>query len=50
MFHEDVPASGGLDTAPGVLRMEQAVLPQEAFFGPAESAPVAEAAGGSRPR
>lgn len=30
---------------PSELRMEQAVLPRDAFFGPAEKVPVAEAAG-----
>ncbi len=31
--------------SPAGLRMEQAVLPRDAFFGPAEDVPVAEAAG-----
>ncbi|WP_405504242.1 aminotransferase class I/II-fold pyridoxal phosphate-dependent enzyme [Streptomyces purpurascens] len=31
--------------SPAELRMEQVVLPRDAFFGPAEDAPVAEAAG-----
>ncbi len=31
--------------SPAELRMEQAMLPRDAFFGPAEDAPVAEAAG-----
>lgn len=31
--------------APGELRMEQALLPRDAFFGPAEQVPVSEAAG-----
>jgi lysine decarboxylase len=31
--------------SPAELRMEQAVLPRDAFFGPAEDVPVAEAAG-----
>ncbi|MEU7472582.1 ornithine decarboxylase [Streptomyces sp. NPDC044984] len=31
--------------SPGELRMEQALLPRDAFFGPAEEVPVARAAG-----
>jgi lysine decarboxylase len=31
--------------SPAELRMEQAMLPRDAFFGPAEDTPVAEAAG-----
>ncbi|MFI2507683.1 aminotransferase class I/II-fold pyridoxal phosphate-dependent enzyme [Streptomyces sp. NPDC018972] len=31
--------------SPGELRMEQALLPRDAFFGPAEDVPVARAAG-----
>jgi len=30
---------------PGELRMEQALLPRDAFFGPAENVPLSEAAG-----
>ncbi|MFF7041066.1 aminotransferase class I/II-fold pyridoxal phosphate-dependent enzyme [Streptomyces massasporeus] len=42
----DLPGAPRVEVpSPAELRMEQAVLPRDAFFGPAESAPVAEAAG-----
>lgn len=47
----DGPARRGADgreaevPAPGELRMEQAMLPRDAFFGPAEEVPVSRAAG-----
>ncbi|MEU6355503.1 aminotransferase class I/II-fold pyridoxal phosphate-dependent enzyme [Streptomyces sp. NPDC047072] len=51
-LRELVRVAPGLDPAPRVdvppparLRMEQAALPRDAFFGPAENVPVAEAAG-----
>ncbi|GGS57669.1 aminotransferase class I/II-fold pyridoxal phosphate-dependent enzyme [Streptomyces violaceus] len=42
----DLPRAPRVEVpSPAELRMEQVVLPRDAFFGPAEDAPVAEAAG-----
>lgn len=42
----DLPGGPRVEVpSPTELRMEQAVLPRDAFFGPAEAVPVAEAAG-----
>ncbi|MEU2386895.1 ornithine decarboxylase [Streptomyces sp. NPDC012461] len=42
----DLPRAPRVDVPPpGELRMEQALLPRDAFFGPAEDVPVGEAAG-----
>ncbi|WP_344015913.1 ornithine decarboxylase [Streptomyces thermospinosisporus] len=42
----DLPRTPEVEVpVPGELRMEQALLPRDAFFGPAEDAPLAEAAG-----
>lgn len=42
----DLPRAPRVEVpSPAALRMEQAVLPRDAFFGPAESVPAAEAAG-----
>ncbi|MEV7993915.1 aminotransferase class I/II-fold pyridoxal phosphate-dependent enzyme [Streptomyces sp. NPDC086077] len=42
----DLPDAPGVDVpSPSELRMEQALLPRDAFFGPAEEVPVAKAAG-----
>ncbi|MFF9215352.1 aminotransferase class I/II-fold pyridoxal phosphate-dependent enzyme [Streptomyces viridosporus] len=42
----DLPEAPRVEVpSPGELRMEQALLPRDAFFGPAEDVPVSEAAG-----
>ncbi|MFC9504605.1 aminotransferase class I/II-fold pyridoxal phosphate-dependent enzyme [Streptomyces sp. NPDC057002] len=42
----DLPRAPRVEVpSPAELRMEQVVLPRDAFFGPAEDAPVGEAAG-----
>ncbi|GAA0662962.1 hypothetical protein GCM10009535_48260 [Streptomyces thermocarboxydovorans] len=42
----DLPRTPEVEVpVPGELRMEQALLPRDAFFGPAEDVPLSEAAG-----